>query len=195
MSIKVVEYLVTKTRYSFLTRIPEGGNMLNIKTNIREYIFNSDLGSNTKKIENIFYPRFVFLLQIMLAGLLFSSTLHTQSCWGSGGLTEILFISGQNLKIKQTHSTYLGLACHFTTWLDQAGPHRSWGRSGHQEPKEKCQNSWSIPVMVMRDWGRVTPNTAQHEECDIIDCVGVLECWHLDCLECWNSASCWSSLT
>ena len=99
MSIKVVEYLVTKTRYSFLTRIPEGENMVNIKTNTREYIFNSDSGSNTKKIENRFYPRFVFLLQIMLVALQSSHTVLL-----AGGLTQILFISGQNLKIKQTHS-------------------------------------------------------------------------------------------
>ena len=60
--------------------------MLNIKNNIREYIFNSDLGSNTKKIENRFYPRFVFLLQIMLVGLQSS---HTQFCWGSGGRSDL----------------------------------------------------------------------------------------------------------
>ena len=42
-------------------------NLVNIKNNI-ENIFNSDLGSNTKKIENRFYPRFVFLLKIMLVG-------------------------------------------------------------------------------------------------------------------------------
>ena len=49
MSIKVVEYLVTKTRYSFLTRIPEGENMVNIKTNIRDYIFNSDFLDQTQR--------------------------------------------------------------------------------------------------------------------------------------------------
>ena len=55
--------------------------MVNIKNNIRECIFNSDLGSNTKKIENRFYPRFVFLLQIMLVG--WSSFTHTLFSRGS----------------------------------------------------------------------------------------------------------------
>ena len=57
--------------------------MVNIKNNIRECIFNSDLGSNTKKIENRFYPGFVFLLQIMFVGW----SAFTLSC--AGGLTGL----------------------------------------------------------------------------------------------------------
>ena len=60
-------------------------NLVNIKNNI-ENIFNSDLGSNTKKIENRFYPRFVFLLQIMLVG--WSSFTHSLHC-SAGGLTGL----------------------------------------------------------------------------------------------------------
>ena len=62
-------------------------NLVNIKNNI-ENIFNSDLGSNTKKIENRFYPRFVFLLQIMLVGWpSFTHTLFSRGSDGSDGVT------------------------------------------------------------------------------------------------------------
>ena len=142
--------------------------MLNIKNNIREYISNSDLGSNTKKIENRFYPRFVFLLQIMLVGLLHSSHTDLLGVWRSD-LDSLYF----RAEFKDQTNTFhicrsVGLAFHFTTWPGWT-TQEFWEKWSPRTP-EKCQNSWSIPVMVMT----VTPNTAQHEECDIIDCVGIL---------------------
>ena len=162
MSIKVVEYLVTKTRYSFLTRILEGGNMMNIKTNIREYILHSDLGSNTKKIENRFYPRFVFLLQIMLVGLQSS---HTQFCWGSGGRSDLDSLYFRPEFKDQTNTFHMQVWL-FTLQVDHAGPHRILERNGHQESEKsvKCDGY---------------DGDTQHEECDIIDCVGILIVWNV----------------
>ena len=51
----------------------------------------------------------------------------------------------------------------FTLQVDQAGPHRIF--------IEKCQNSWSACDGYDGD--------TQHEECDIIDCVGILIVWNV----------------
>ena len=147
MSIKVSQYLVTKTPAQSSHQDTEG-EILGILRIIFHNIFNSDWGSSTKKIKKIFSRICVFIFQILLVG--WSSEFCERS------LTYICIISEQSLEIK--HIPFPHVAPAFLSSSCQTT------HNCKDESTEKWRKVSEFLVSGYEDGD--TP----HGECDIIDC-------------------------
>ena len=160
MSIKVSQYLVTKTPAQSSHQDTEG-EILGILRIIFHNIFNSDWGSSTKKIKKIFSRICVFIFQILLVGW------SSEFCGRS--LTYICIISEQSLEIK--HIPFPHVAPAFLS---------SSCQTTHNCKDESTEKWRKVSEFLVSgyDGGTVTPNT-ENVTLLIVFSVGILIVWNV----------------